>query len=626
MAVTTLKGQPAMAIAESQLSSMQKARSDLADVQSVAGLFRHRLASDGQRTCARFKQGGTWKDLSWAGLAAQAEEAAWGLIALGVKKGDMVALIGATRIEWTVCDLAVAFVGAVAVPIYHSNTAEEIQFILENSAATAALVEDNKQLAKLQAVRAKLARIASVVLMEGEGPSGGWSRSLEQLKALGREQKAKTPGELDLRFAAQTRDDLSTIIYTSGTTGVPKGVMITNDNMIFTAEVTVGSGLLGREDSHLLFLPFAHSFAQIIKTAWFCSGLTMIFAESVDKLVDNAGETGPTVLSAVPRVYEKAFNSVIASGMAGKGLSGTLFKMALREFEMYAKAKDKGEAYSSFAFLLAKRLVFPKIREKLSKRFGGRMKQFVSGGAPLARKIAYFFDLLGFQMLEGYGLTETIACTSINLPGQTRLGTVGRAFPGIEVKIAEDGEILERGRNIMRGYLGLPDATAEVIDKDRWFHTGDIGELDSDGYLRITDRKKDLIKTSGGKYIAPQAIEGALKTMSELISQVVVIGDKRRYVSVLMTVAEDQARKVSGSSSYPEASRSPAVRARVQEAVDKLNATLPQYETIKRFTILDRDFSQEQGELTPTLKVKRKACTVKYAKQINAMYDGESAD
>ena len=615
-----------MAIAETQLSSMQKAREGLAKVNSVADLFRSRLATDAQRSAARFKQNGAWKDVTWESLGAQAEEAAWGLIALGVKKGEMVALIGATRIEWTVCDLAVAFVGAVAVPIYHSNTAEEIQFILENCSAVAALVEDNKQLAKLSLLRAKIPRIASVVLMEGEAPPGGWSRSLDQLKALGREQKAKTPGALDQHLAAQKREDLSTIIYTSGTTGVPKGVMITNDNMIFTAEVTTGTGLLGREDSHLLFLPFAHSFAQILKTAWFCSGLSMIFAESVDKLVDNASETGPTVLSAVPRVYEKAFNSVIASGMAGTGLSGTLFKMAMREFELYSKAKDKGEAYSSFAFSLAKRLVFPKIREKLSKRFGGRMKQFVSGGAPLARKIAYFFDLLGFQMLEGYGLTETIACTSINLPGQTRLGSVGRAFPGIEVKIAEDGEILERGRNIMRGYLGLPDATAEVIDKDRWFHTGDIGEIDSDGYLKITDRKKDLIKTSGGKYIAPQAIEGALKTMSELVSQVVVIGDRRKYVSVLMTVVEEHAKKVSGASSYAEASRSPAVRAKVQEAVDRLNATLPHYETIKRFTILDRDFSQEQGELTPTLKVKRKACTVKYARQIDAMYDGESAD
>ena len=619
-----------MATAEKGLGAMQKARSEMASLQSVAGLFRLRLLEDSQRSAARRKVLGKWEDVTWAQLSAQGEEAAWGVLALGVKKGEMVALISGTRVEWTVADLGVIFSGATAVPIYHSNTPDEIRFILENSGAVAAFVEDPKQLKKLVDVRSKLPKLQKIIVLEGEG-DGDWSISLEKLKSLGRELKAKNPGELDQRVAEQKREDLSTILYTSGTTGIPKGVMITNDNMLFASESVVGTGLLTRGDSHLLFLPFAHSFAQIIKAAWFGSGLSMIFAESVDKLVDNAGETGPTVLSSVPRVYEKAYNSVVAGGMAGTGLSGALFKMAMREFELYAKAKDKGEAYSSFAFSLAKKLVFPKIREKLSKRFGGRIKQFVSGGAPLARKISYFFDLLGFHMLEGYGLTETIALTSVNLPGQNKLGTVGRPFPGVEVKLASDGEILEKGRNIMRGYLGLPEATAEVIDSDSYFHTGDIGEIDKEGYLKITDRKKDLIKTSGGKYIAPQAIEGALKTQSELVSQVVVIGDRRKYVSVLLTVVEDQAKRVAGaggeaSGTYAEAAASKAVKAKVQEAIDKLNGTLPSYETIKRFHILDHDFTQEAGELTPTLKVKRKACTTRYAAQIDAMYDGEKLE
>ena len=619
-----------MAIAQKKMGSMQQLKEDFAGVRSVADLFRLRAAGDAHRVAALRKVAGAWKPLTWAELAALAEEAAWGLIALGVKPADKVSLIGSTRVEWTVADLGTAHAGAVSVPIYHSNTAEEIRFVVQNSGATLVFVEDDKQLRKLREVRGQLPAVRTVVLLEGEG-DGEWALSFAQLIARGKEHKSRVPGDLRQRLEQQRRDELSTILYTSGTTGTPKGVMTTNDQLIFAAEAVVGTGLLMREDAHLLFLPFAHSFAQIVKAAWFGSGLQMIFAESVDRLVDNAGETGPTVLSAVPRVYEKAFNNVVAGGLSQKGLAGTLFRMAMREFELYAKAKEKGETHSSLPFSLARRLVFPKIKDKLSKRFGGRIHTFVSGGAPLARKIAYFFDLLGFNLLEGYGLTETIAVTSVNLPGQNKLGTVGRPFPGVEVKIAEDGEILQRGRHIMRGYFGMPEATAEVIDKQGWFHTGDIGEIDADGYLRITDRKKDLIKTSGGKYIAPQAIEGALKTMSELISQVVVIGDRRKYVSVLVTVTEDQAKKVATEAgepagSYKEAALSKAVRAKVEDAIDRLNSTLPSYETIKRFTILERDFSLETGELTPTLKVKRKAATQRYKPQIDAMYDGEALD
>src|SRR5689334_18166511 len=614
-----------MATAERHVSAMQKQRDDLAGLQSMAQLFLQRARTDAQRTAARRKAGGKWQDMSWAQLAGEAEEAAWGLIAMGVKQGEMVSIIAGTRVEWTVADFGCALCGAVTVPIYQSNTPEECQFILDNSGAVLVFAEDQKQLAKLRQEKARLPKVRNVVLLEGEG-DGAWAISLEQLKARGREHKARVPGELEQRLRAQKRDDLLTVLYTSGTTGMPKGVMITNDNMLFAAEITVGMGLLNRDDSHLLFLPFAHSFAQILKSSWLGSGLTMIYAESVDKLVDNAGETSPTILSAVPRVYEKAYNSVVAGGMASPGLAGALFRMAMREFELYSKAKQKGEVYSSIAFTLAKRLVFPKVKDKLSKRFGGRIDKFVSGGAPLARKIAYFFDLLGFHMLEGYGLTETIAVTSVNLPGQNKLGTVGRPFPGVEVKVAEDGEILMRGRNIMRGYLGLPEATSEVIDKDRYFHTGDIGEIDGDGFLKITDRKKDLIKTSGGKYIAPQAIEGALKTASELISQVVVIGDRRQYVSALLTVVEAEALRLTGAKSYAEATRSPVVRQKIQEAIDRLNATLPSYETIKKFAVLERDFSQETGEMTPTLKVKRKVATTKFKKEIDALYGGETVD
>ncbi len=619
-----------MATAQKTIDSMQRLKEGFAAVRSLAGLFRLRASSDPQRIAALRKTGGAWKPLTWAELGGLAEDAAWALIASGVKPEDRVSLVGSTRVEWTVADLGIAHAGAVSVPIYQSDTAEEIRYVVQNSGATVVFVEDDKQLRKLREIRSQLPAVRCCVLIEGEG-DGDWALSFAQLVARGKEHKARVPGELQQRLEQQRLDQLSTILYTSGTTGTPKGVMITNDQFIFAAEALVGTGLLVRDDRHLLFLPFSHAFAQTIKAAWFASGLEMIYAESWDRLVDNAGETGPTVISGVPRVYEKAFSSVVGSGVAQEGPPGTLFRTAMQEFELYADAKEKGQAYSSSAFELARKLVFPEVRQKLSQRFGGRIRAFVSGGAPLSHKIACFFDLLGFNLLEGYGLTETLGITSVNLPGQKKLGTVGRPFPGVEVKIAEDGEILERGRQIMRGYLGMPEATSEVMDRDDWFHTGDIGEMDADGYLRITDRKKDLIKTSGGKYIAPQAIEGALKGESELISQVVVVGDRRKYVSVLVTVVEDRAKKVAAdagepAATYRDAATSKAVRARVQQAVERLNATLPSFETVKRFTILEHELSLESGELTPSLKVKRKIATEEFKRQIDAMYDGESYD
>jgi len=608
-----------------ETTSPRRTRRSDAAVGSVAQLLRSRLAADADVAAVMRKVGGAWTKLTWAELCAEVEKVAWGVVGLGVEPGARVAVIGTTRLEWTLCDLGIAQAGGIVVPIYQSSTPEELRFILDDCGAVVIFAENLGQLEKLRQVRAKLPVLSRVVLMDGDGGGDPWVMSLDELRELGAKRQAADGAELGRRLAVQKADDLAMIIYTSGTTGVPKGVMITNDAVLVAGEVTRSSGMFQPGDSIMTFLPYAHVAAQLGKYASLATGATSIYAESLEKLVDNAGETSPTILGSVPRVFEKAYNAVVTNGLSQPGLKGRLFRMAMRELDHYAAACDEGRTYSSVAFTVARKLVFPKVAERFEQRFGGKLRVMISGGAPLPRKIGYFFELIGHEVLELYGLTETNAITTTNFPGRNRVGTVGEAWPGVELRIAPDGEILQRGRSVMRGYYNRPEVTREAIDAEGWFHTGDIGELDARGYLRITDRKKDLIKTSGGKYVVPQMIEGAIKTASEVISQVVVIGDARKFVSVIVTVVDEQARKVAAAAGEPattaaEAARSKAVRARVQAAIDDVNARLPSFSTVKRFTILERDFSQETGELTPSLKVKRKACTEKYKGEIERMY------
>ncbi len=368
----------------------------------------------------------------------------------------------------------------------------------------------------------------------------------------------------------------------------------------------------------------------MVKAAWLGMSFRLIIAESVDKLLPNLVETHPSVLPAVPRVFEKVYNNVVANGSSAPGIKGKLFRWAFKLFDEYTEAKMQGREYSSLGFALAQKLVFNKVRKTLDEKLGGNMRLFVSGGAPLSRKIAYFFDLLGYKVLEGYGLTETSAPCNCNRPEKIKIGTVGPALPGTENKIAQDGEILVRGPCVMKGYYKNPTATAEAIEPDGWFHTGDIGELDADGSLRITDRKKDIIVTAGGKNVAPQNMENTLKTFP-LISQAMVYGDKRPYLVVLITVAEDAARKllkekgVEGGS-YADLGKRPEIRAAVQAIIGKVNEEQPPYSTLKKFELMEHDFTQESGELTPTLKVKRKFCSQKYAAILDKLYEGKSAD
>jgi long-chain acyl-CoA synthetase len=587
-----------------------------------------------EQKAGTYKKGNTWVDVSWVEILEQVRQLSAALVGMGVQPGDRVAIFANTGLQWVVCDLAIAAARGITVPVYGSNTPDETRYILQNSEAKLLFVDndekDAKQPGRLTRVRQKLAEcpaVEKVILFEG-APQGGKEVSLADVMAKGAEAYRAQPRAFEDRVGQIKSDDASTFIYTSGTTGDPKGVILSHGNFAYEAGAVEQIALMKSGDSVMLFLPLAHVFAQVIKAAWLGLGFRMIFAESVDKLMPNLAETHPTILPSVPRVFEKVYNAVVQNGMAAPGVKGKLFKWAMKQFDEYVEAKMQGKEFSSLGFALAKGLVFKSLKEKLAEKVGGHVRLFISGGAPLSRKIAYFFDLVGFVVLEGYGLTETTAASAVNRPAKYKIGTVGPGVPGTELKIAPDGEIMIRGPGVMKGYYKNDAATAEVLEKDGWFHSGDIGELDPEGYLRITDRKKDIIVTAGGKNVAPQNLENQLKTFP-IISQAMVHGDKRKYLTVLITVNEEAARKLLSNKGvtvggYAEFGQRAEIKAAVQEAISAVNAEQPPYNSLKRFHIMDHDFTQESGELTPTLKVKRKFCTQKYKGLLDALYDGEA--
>jgi long-chain acyl-CoA synthetase len=582
-------------------------------------------------------EGGAWKPVTWGAIRDEVRKLSAALVGFGVKPGDRVAVFAATSLRWCIVDLAVSAARGITIPIYASNTPDEVQYILDHSGSSLLFVDDDvadgKQPGRLSRVRACIAKapaVKSVVVFDGP-IQGKTEVSYRDFLAKGEAQEKADPTGFETRLSAINMTDSCLFIYTSGTTGNPKGVQLTHGNWAYEATATAAISLMQPDDSVMLFLPLAHSFAQVAKTAWLSMGFRMIFSRGTDKLLVDLAETSPSILPSVPRIFEKVYESVLANGTGAPGLKGVLFRWAMRHFDDYVNAKLQGREYTSLGFALAQRLVFHKVRATLVQKLGGRMRIFISGGAPLSRKIAYFFQLLGFEVLEGYGLTETSAAATVNRPGKVKIGTVGPALPGCEVKIASDGEILIRGPNVMAGYYRNPEATQEAMAPDGWFRSGDIGEIDADGSLRITDRKKDIIVTAGGKNVAPQNIENALKTRA-VISQVMVYGDKRKYLSALITINEEAAKKVLVSAgakpapSYADLAKRAEVMKAVQAAVDDFNHHEPPYNQIKRFALMDHDFTQETGELTPTLKVKRKACTLKYQAILDGLYDGEKVE
>jgi len=595
--------------------------------ENIVSLLLRR--TDGPRPAARSKEAGVWRDVPWSSVVGRVRNLSEGLVALGVEPGDRVAIWAPTRPEWSLADLAVLGARAVPVPVYPSVTTDEMRYVVTDCGAKVLLLDGDVadkdgpgRWTRLRGIRAQIPAIEHVIAFDLPTDASSGLLSLAELEERGRTAPGAHPHAVDGRAKLIRPDDLATIVYTSGTTGLPKGVRLSHGGWSVQARSLPQLDLLHEDDTALLFLPLAHVFGRAVEVAWVTTGCTLAYAEAVEKLVDNAAEVRATMLPAVPRIFEKAFAKVVQDGRSQPGLRGLLFRRAMRQFDRYAEARVRGEELRSPEWALLRRVVFGAVEKRLKARFGGRMRLFLSAGAPLQARIAVFFELCGLVVLEGYGLTETTGPTHLNRIQDRRPGTVGPPMPQCEVRLAEDGEILVRGPMVMQGYHGLADETAQVLDADGWFRTGDIGEIGEGGYLRITDRKKDLIKTATGKYVAPQAVENALKA-EPLASQVVVLGDARPYVVALITLSDEVWKRWAAEQGWPQdesPARRPEVRTRLQAAVDAVNATLPNWSRVRRFAVLERDFTPETGELTLKLSVKRKVVATKYAQVIEGLY------
>lgn len=572
------------------------------------------------RPCFRYKQGGSWKTVTWEEAEDKVAALAMGLASLGVGKGDTVVLFSNTRFEWTLLDLAVLSLGAIVVPIYQSSTTEQAKFIIQNSDAKVVCVETRDHHKKIASVIHELPLVKNLILIDGRNFGDAMTLNLDQLlkKGMSGDVLAWKKGIEQIGPA-----DIATYVYTSGTTGNPKGAILTHGN--FSAEVSALSAIFGmtERDESIIFLPLAHILARVLQFYQLTCGYIQYYAESIEKLIDNIGEVRPHFFVSVPRIFEKVYERVLAQVEAGSPLKKAFFSWAVAVGKEVSRHIQQGEAIPVKLVLqreLATWLVFRKLRNRL----GGRLKFCVSGGAPLSSEIGEFFHAAGILILEGYGLTETTAAINCNTPQDFKFGSVGKPVAGVEEKVAEDGEILVRGALVFQGYYKNPEGTKEVLSEDGWFKTGDIGEIDESGFLKITDRKKDIIVTASGKNIAPQNIENLIKTVP-VISQVMIYGDRKKYLAALVTLNPDEIRKYAQSQkipfhNYKELIKNPKIYSYVKKAIEEKNRTLASYETVKRFTILDNDFTQETGELTPTLKVKRKFVSQKYKEILEQMY------
>ena len=597
---------------------------------SVAHLFRERVSASGHSEAFRYPVGDDWVSLTWAQTADRAHALAAGLVSVGVEPEQRVALASSTRIEWVLSDLAVMCAGAATTTIYPTTLGSELAFIISDSGSRVVIAEDADQVAKLREHRAEMPEVVAVVVIDSGDSTDpdGWVISFADLEDRGRALLAEHPGVVEERIDALTPDHLATIIYTSGTTGRPKGVRLTHSALTYEGAAVDSINILGRDDLQYLWLPLAHVFGKVLLVLPLQIGFATVVDGRVDRIVPNLAVVRPTFMGAAPRIFEKAYGRITTTVAEEGGVKARLFGWATGVGAKVAALRQDGKeprGLLAAQHRLADKLVLHKVRE----RFGGRIRFFISGSAALNEDVAKWFDSVGLLILEGYGLTETSAASFVNRPaaGSYQFGSVGWPLPGTDVRIGDDGEVLLRGPGVTQGYHGLEEMTHESLEDDGWFHTGDIGVLDDHGFLRITDRKKDLFKTSGGKYVAPSVIESMFKGICPYASQLVIEGDGRNFVSALVTLDPDSIRTWAehhgmGQRSYAEIVGSPQAREMVQGYVDELNSQLNRWEQVKQFVILDHDLSVEEGDLTPSMKLKRRVVTEKYRDRLDQLYPG----
>jgi long-chain acyl-CoA synthetase len=598
-------------------------------IETLNDIYSHTLKVD-RPAIMKSKKGDQWVDLSVADFGEQVRWLSTALRASGVKPGDRVAILSENRPEWTIADFAILALGGVSVPVYPTLLGWQIEYILNDAGTVAVILSNEEQLHKIAEIRDHCPCVQNVIICDPPAKMAAGVKTFASMLEFGKQdEKERGRARFDELLKSRTKDDLATLVYTSGTTGNPKGAMLTHGNIASNVKTCADLIPLKPGDITLSILPLSHILERMVDFVYLYRGATIAYAESVLKVADNLQEVKPHVFAAVPRLFEKMRARILDNVATAPAARQKIFRWALGVAEQrlpYAVEERPPKGALKLKAAVADKLVFSKILQRL----GGRVRFVLSGGAPLSAELAAFFIGAGIEIFEGYGLTETSPVISVNIPGKRRLGTVGPIIPGVEVKIASDGEILTRGPHVMRGYWNNPEASAQVIDAEGWFHTGDIGEIDSDGFLKITDRKKDIIINAYGKNIAPQPLEALLKS-SPYIGTPVLIGDRRKYLAALIVpnfekLERDATTMGVAFKTREELVAHEKVRTLIQEEIDRFNKNLDRQEKIRRFALLARDFTIDEDEITPSLKVKRKNIDKKYKAVIDQMYVGEDAE